>query len=199
VIYTIWTNRPDWAEFAFEQFKKAEKAVGCILIVIDNSENGIEFYKDKCAEYFHVPQCENVGAMFNWFLDNYDSKDHDLFYMDDDIWIYPETLPEMAKYLKMGFDCVKLTRVGVTDLKTGNKDTWTRRSRNVGAAWLASRDLWRSQRFDSLPRNSFCMYWVRMGDYNCKFIHKVLADYMIHNKNVALSSNCTFDHGKLVK
>jgi len=199
MIYLISTNRPKWAEFAYKQYLKASIDVNCHLVVLDNSKKGIKFYRGKTADYFHLPQLENVGATFNWFLDNFDAKGEDLFYMDDDVEIFDHTVSEMAQYLGHGWDCVKLSKVGVLDVKSGNRDTWTRRSRGVGSVWLANFDLWSSQRFDEKAKNSVCGYWLRMCDYNCKFIHKILATYMIHDKNVTLAPNCTFDNGVLVK
>ncbi len=161
MIYLLSTNRPNWAEFAYKQYKKA----GGDLVVLDNSEKGIFFWEDK-GEHHHIPQCKNVSQMFNWYLDR--APNDDIFYMDDDIEIYPDTMYEMRKWLRLGYDCVKLLNVYVTDMRTGERTTWHRREKNVGAAWMASRDLWKCARFNEKTIEGVCHYFMALWDYNCR-------------------------------
>jgi len=181
MIYLISTNRPEWAEFAYQQYLKVGEGS---LIVLDNSPDGIPFWKDK-AQHFHIPQCKNVGEMFNWFCDNYHGE-YDLFYMDDDIEIGSDTIPKMKAEFKNGYDCVKLCQVYVTDRHTGKSALWRRRAKHIGAAWMARSSLWRLSRFENIKIGGVIAYFRDLLDYNCRFLTEPLANYILHDKNVIL-------------
>jgi len=189
MIYLLSTNRKDWAEFAYEQWMKCESAN---LVVLDNSKECIDFWKIKsinneCIHHW-IPQCENVSQMFNWYLDN-NPPDEDLFYMDDDIELSGETLSEMSSWLNVGWDCVKLCKVYVTNIKNNKSGIWLRKAKHIGACFLISKDLWKSARFREDTVEGVIFYFISLNDYNCRYLHKPLANYMIHNDNVILKES----------
>jgi len=184
LIYLLITNRREWAEFAYKQYLKT---IGCKLIVLDNTEFGIDFWKNKAdCQHYHIPECDNISKMFNWFADQYQGND-DLFYMDDDIEIATETLPTMIENFKYGYDCVKLCNVYVTH---GDKSGfWNRKAKHIGSVFISKFELWQNARFNPDQLEGVCYYFMDLNNYNCRFIQKRLANYHIHDKNVVLKES----------
>lgn len=177
----LTTNRPEWAEFAFKQYQK----FGGDLVVLDNAQKPNPFW--KCAdEYFHLPELENTGQMFNHFSRQYQGYDH-LFYMDDDIQIRETLRYQMEKWLDQ-YHLIFLNQVFVT---CGNKSAlWVRRNKNIGAAFLISREIWQTSYFnEKLPCSGVIQYFAGLVDCNIKNVHQPMANYFIHDKNLVMREN----------
>lgn len=179
VIYLITTNRADWAPFAYEQWKKWSNSR---LVILDNSKESIDFWKDIECEHHHIPQCNNIGEMFNWFVAQYKGDEH-LFYMDDDIEL-SSGIPEIEINLRY-FNCVLLNNVYVSQREKKRTWKWIRNDINVGSAWLAHKDFWPTLKFrHSNEGVGAVMRDVLNYRASVAHIYKPLTNYMLHEKNV---------------
>lgn len=179
MIYLISTNRPQWAEFALEQAHKW----CCKIVVLNNSPKPIPFWKVHADELFHIPQCENVSQMFNYFVEKYQGDD-DIFYMDDDIEVHLNSRFVMEGYLKSGWDLVINSKFFVT---CGQQTkTCVRKIKGAGAGWLASEDVWREGRFAPSTKEGVYAYMRDLVDYkgvNVKTIWTPLMNLLVHDRN----------------
>ena len=156
------------------------------LIVLDNSPAGIEYLKTRADEYFHIPEVDNVAKMFNWYLDNGNPADDEIFYNDDDIEISVDLIPKMREALTQGYDCVKVCSCYVTDVKAGKSAIWNRKAKHITAAWMASRHLWKKGRFREDLVDGGILYFTALNDFNCRFLFEPLINYMIHDDNLVM-------------
>lgn len=184
MIYLLSTNRPDWAEYAHRQYKRF---VNAKLIVLDNTKDGIEYWVKHADLHCYLPNCKNVGQMFNWYLDNYEIDDY-LFYADDDIEYHPKIQDVMINYLKSGYDLVINSSMFASN--STRSCLFIRKPWCVGAAWMITKEVIKLDRFGDTKIAGSCEYLKKlinplMHGVNFKNIFTPFVNLIVHKNNVA--------------
>lgn len=180
IIYLLSTNRSKWCEFAYRQYKRFN---GYSLVVLDNTQSGISFWKEKADFHYHLPELENVSQMYNWFLSNHPLDN--IFYADDDVEYHPDLRIKMEKYLEMGWDFITNCNRYVSN--SNGSSYFDKNPIGVGSGWMASKHILKLSKFKEDTVDGICSYvrdLIVLYKVNVKTIYERLQNLIVHDSNV---------------
>lgn len=181
MIYLLFTNRPQFAPFALEQYRKCKKSAR--LVILDNGQTGTAEYLMQTDEYHHIPQCKNTGEMFVWFRNEYKNIRDDILIMDDDIFILSDIVKEQVEWIKRGYDRIHYSVCGMYSTTTNRyiETNWS--AAKTGAGFSISKNIWIRGRVK--PNNDWmAYYYISLPEHNLKHIPTVQIIHLIHGENM---------------
>ncbi len=192
--YVLFTNRPERAEFAYEQYLKWPNVE---LVVIDNYPEYSQYWPER-ADYYHIPHSKSMNENFNWFVDNYKEND-DIFMMDDDVELH-YSISSIGKYIKT-HQVVFINQVYCTHLVDHKTAIWQRRERQIGSVMMISKFIWPNVKFadkGGQPDGSYMFHDMIRYMVDKKHVFSddqgnILVNYLIHPDCAVMWKNCKFN------